>query len=128
MTLTAQLSKLFTAGAVPLDLDLTIPWDQQPDYLELTAQVTAATLVFNDCQTKLNWCESICDPHRNRWITRDVSELEQIRAHHERPRIKEAFMAAQYTKTDLLARQQTLGARIRTTMSSYSLAPTRSVN
>ena len=100
--------------SVPLDLDIS--WDRQPHYVALTAQVTTATMVFNECQTRLNWVESVCDPHRSRWVTRDVSELEQMKAHRERAHIKEMFMVAQYTLAELSSAQQTLGAQIRKEM------------
>ena len=115
-TIADHINRLFTTpSSVPqsVPLDLTIAWDRQPHYVTLTAQVSAATLVFTDAQTKLNWCESICDPHRSRWVTRDVSELEMMRAHQERAQIKSEFTASQYRLAELTAQQQELGAQIR---------------
>ena len=114
-----SIHRLFAAPSLDPQvwpLDLSLAWDQQAEYVALLPTVKAATQAFNDAQAQLNWVENVCDPHRSRWVTRDVSELERIKAHHERTQIKEEFNECQYTLAELSSAQQTLGAQIRKEM------------
>ena len=53
---------------------------------------------------------------RSRWVTRDVSELEQMKAHRERAQIKTDFTTSQYALAELSSAQETLGKQIRKEM------------
>ena len=117
MTLTEQISKLFTGPAPePLHLDLTIPWHQQPDYLELTAQVTAATTIFNAAQIAYTKSENLTEPNRAVWQSTEINELDFLHALRDRQAIKDHYLSAKVAHVDLLTQQTALGSRIRQEM------------